>query len=220
MGYDIKKTNIFLHSGHYFHFFYGTNKPGIHTASGGTGGDYYSQSNSLYGDSTASGAPTGKWYGGEDYSFTRNYVSASMIGYTTAACAYQDIEYDTDLSAAFAAGAIYKVVIPHSSFSAAATAGSQSIDTTQPEAVLLASTSGSTVLLAQYPRFTKYNSSTGNWTFIVSGSTLSGGKCQIEHVEYIKATTEDKHTDFETGQTAVGTIPELKIQIRRDNVNA
>ena len=199
----------------YLDYKFGTNKPENFNSA-----KYlYSQSDSLYGNTTASGDPTGRWYGGgTDYSFTRNYVSFSVIGINPPETAsWADVDYDADLSASVATQVqILKIGIPLSSFSAVTT--SASLATNSPEAILL--TSGSAIK-AQYRRFNRYNSAAASVSFIISGSvTGTLADCGLPTVEYLQATSETVRGDFEAGQTFVGTIPELKIEIRRENVTA
>ncbi len=199
----------------YLDYMYGTNKP----ANFNSAQYLYSQSDSLYGNTTASGNPTGRWYGdGADFSFTRNYVSFSIIGISPPKTAsWADVDYDADLSESIASGTHILIIgIPSASFSAVST--SASIDTRQPEAVLL--TSGSAIK-AQYRRFNKYSQAKSSFSFIISGSiTGTLADCGLPTVEYLQATSEVTRGDFETGQTFVGAIPELKIQIKREQITA
>jgi len=230
----------------YLDYTYGTTKPdnyGIYA----TGSGLYRNTESLYGDWTASGVPTsgsgpsGHWYGGPDYSYTRNYYSASAVGYSTANISWADVEYDVDLSAsvvAGASGALQKVMIPATYLKGA--------DTTQPEAILLTSGSAGVAsptgaICAQYRRFSKYvadgvgcSGGLASFVFIVSASHGAGvagvalaqgitaGTCtaSLSVVEYLVTGSQTNRGDFESGHTGVGAIPQIKIKITREEVTA
>ena len=198
----------------YLDFKYATDKPDAFEQNSVAG--LYSSSDSLYGNPTASNSPTGRWYGGADHSFTRNYVSASGIAGTAVTASWGDIEYDNDLSASLAAGQIQKVNIANNQFTASSVNSSASIDQQTPSAVLLVSGSGG--VLAQYRRFSQFHSVPDSWSFIVSASAGFSG--DSFNVEYLQTTSETTRGDFETNQTHVGVIPEVKIDIRRENVEA
>lgn len=195
----------------YLDYTYGTNKPENFNSPR----FLYSQSDSLFGNVTAPGSPTGRWYGGTDYSYTRNYVSASNIPYTTSTVSWADVEYDPDLSASLAQ--LTKVFIYKTSFDAAEAAGAPPIDYNQPEAVLL--TSGSAIK-QQYRRFSAYDSSNQRFVFIISGTLAAAGSGSMPVVEYIRRTSQEFRGDFESGQVGVGEIPTLKINIVREEIAA
>jgi len=203
----------------YLDWKYGTNKP----ANFNTPNTLYSQSDSFYGtynEDESTGGPGGRFYGGTDYSYTRNYVSASNVAYTTAAAAWADVEYDDVTSASVAEGSYHKVTISKTVLDAAAATNVYS-DPDQVESILLTSGSG---IKAQLRRYNKYDSSTGNYTFIISGA-ISAANSYMTYVEFVKAmdnTTAAEYSrgDFEQGLAGVTTIPQVMIDITRDMVAA
>jgi len=204
------------------------------TASGsGWDKDKRSVGESVYGNTSSSGQPAGGYYGGVNYSYTRNFLSGTVgpfvSGVNTIAntsnyyksASWADVDYDASLSSSIGrdgqAGSSYglkKISVPVSSMS--------NIDTTKVGAISLYSV-GSDPIFKQYRNFTRYDAANSAITFIVSGnSTFDTSLYSNISASWIRATTESFRGDFEIGQTGTGTdpIPELNLKVKRENVNA
>jgi hypothetical protein len=170
----------------WLYFQFGTSKP--------TNTNIYTSGDSIHGDVSSSTAISGNLYDWQ-YTYTRNYISASSVSATMTSASWADVNYTGSLSASFVAtpNVWKKVTIANSALSGV-----------EPEVVDAIRLTDSNVI-AQYPQFAKKSGT--NVVLIVSGSH----DATISTVEYIKKTTQDARGDFEAGQTGVGAIPEINI---------
>lgn len=174
-------------------FEFGTDKP--------TNENIYSSGDVMHGDVTSSNAIDGNLYNW-DYSYTRNYVSASAVSATMTSASFSDFNYSSDLSASFAANGDHfrKVQIARS-------------DLTRPDvdacnAFILNDAS----VDVTYRDYTKFDAT--NVYFYISGSD----DATIDYVEYIQQTNATNRGDFEAGQTGVGEIPEINIDMKQESI--
>lgn len=174
-------------------FEFGTSKP--------TNENIYESGDILHGDVTSSNAIDGNLYNW-DYSYTRNYVSASTVSVTMTSASFSDFNYSSDLSASFAANEDHyrQVQVARS-------------DLTRPDVE-----AASAFILndanvdVTYRDYTKFDAD--NVYFYISGSDDN----EVDYVEYIQQTTPTNRGDFEAGQTGVGEIPEINIDMRQESI--
>lgn len=175
-------------------FKFGTDKP--------TNESIYTDGDIIHGDVTSSADISGNVYDW-DYSFTKNYVSASSVTCAMTSASFSDFNYSSDLSSSFAANGDHyrKVTVAKSELSnldadacSAFTVDSPAVDIT-------------------YRDYTKFDAT--NVYFYVSGSHTGS----LDNVEYVKATTPTDRGDFEAGQTGVGDIPEFNIDMRQKSIS-
>jgi len=212
-------------------FKYSTGQPGFNT---GAGKD--SQNDSLmgvtdanrgtaasYGDAT----PTEGLYGAGRFGYTINdYSSSALVGgssansttWTTGSLASADYNHDSAFSQSLLVGGsrIHKVIIHKDAISG--------FDPHGVRAFTLSNASG-TLVHDVYQAFTKYNSTTGLISFVVSGSAAATGSQTIT-VNYHKQPTDVTRGDFEEGKTQAGSareqldIPEIDLQMRSEPIVA
>jgi hypothetical protein len=165
---------------------------------------------SVYGNTTASysGSDMGSYYGTLNFGYSQNYMSASSVLLSGAGVVYSaswaDVEYDTGLSSSIAGGGgLLKIYIPSSSLS--------SSDKTSLKAISIDGAG----IDGFYRRFTKFNTATNNYEFIVSCSAIpAAGILSASWVSYIRRTTQDVRGDFEYGKPQVSSIPEINMSLR------
>lgn len=179
----------------WLYFNYGTNKP--------TNTNIYTSGESLYGNTSASSID-GNLYD-FDYSYTKNYVSASAVAATFATASWADFNYDQDLSASVAANANHfkKVTVAFSAL-------------TRPdkEAVSAYNLVDTNNVITNYRSYATKDAN--NAYFLISGSHTAS----VDTVEYVQQTTAGVRGDFEAGQTGVGPIPQLDIQLKSEAIVA
>lgn len=201
----------------YLDFLYGNNKPNASAQSSSDPG-LYATSKSVYGNTsgTASGSGMGGFYGGWNYSFTQNYITASNVsgnrpivgGALQGTASWGDVEYEPSLSASIAAGALHILAFP-----------SGAIAQFDPSCVK-AITIDDAQIHKVYRAYSKVNA-TGGVELIVSGAeSASFTGAQVDTVSYIRKTYQDWRGDFEYGQTQVGSIPEITPHISQKSVFA
>lgn len=173
----------------YLYFEHGTSKP--------ENDNIYSSGDSIYGN-VSSSAVDGHLYNW-DYSYTKNYVSASNATVSMATASWADVDYDSDLSSSIAStpGEFKKVTLAQSELT--------NPDTNAVKAFTLNDSNIDTV----YRQYTSKDDT--NVYFIASGAQDT----TISNVEYLKETTVSSRGDFEAGQTGVGAIPEINIDMEQ-----
>ncbi len=180
---------------------------------------------SLYGNTSSSGQPAGGYYGGVNYSYTRNFLSGNIGPLASGAliqnntntyysAAWADVDYDATLSASIVTGAASQfkvVIIPLSSMS--------NVDETVARAITL---TGAGTVAAVYRKFTKYDAANSAIKFIISGVHQNTADSANITASWIRKTTEGFRGDFEIGQTGVGPnpIPELNLEVKSKAVVA
>jgi hypothetical protein len=205
--------------------------------------DIRTSGESVYGNTSSSGQPTGGYYGGVNYSYSKNFLSGNLgptfatstvgsptvptslnvainAGYYVSA-SWADVDYDPNFSASVAgvASTIKKVVVPIASMS--------NIDETLARAVQIYS-NGVGGANTVYRKFTKYLPTGDAYitipaiSFITSGSPSPSNTSINVTASWLRKTTQDFRGDFEIGQTGVGAdpIPELNILVRSKAVVA
>lgn len=211
---------------------YGTGQPGFNNNSGKD-----SQNDSVFGVSDpakGTGAsygwatPTEGLYGPGRFGYTINdYSSSALISgssasataWTTGSVAATDYNFNSEFSQSLLVGGsrIHKVLI--------STASISGFDPVGVRAFTLSNGSG-TLVYDVYQEFTKYNKSTSEIQFLISGSVVTGAS-QTLVVNYHKQPTSITRGDFEAGKTQAGSsvdtaldIPELSLELRSDPVVA
>ena len=207
-------------------FKYGTAQPGF---TSGAGKD--SQNDSVFGVTDArkgTAAATQGLYGAGRFgysineytsstlvssaSFTPNAASASLTATVTDA----DWNYDTAFSASIvgnAANTILKLTV--------ASASLPNLDVNAVRSFVPQNVSG-TSIVSVFPAFTTYNATTGNVTFLISGSLPAAGGAQI-NVAYGKQPDSTSRGDFEDTKTQDGAnlaIPEINLEMRSESIVA
>jgi hypothetical protein len=207
-------------------FKYGSGQPGFNTNSGKD-----SQDDSLFGVSDSSkgtaasygwGTPTEGLYGPGRFGYTINDYSSSALqpatltsstAFTTGSVVGTDYNFNSEFSQSLLVGgsSIAKITV--------ATSALPNFDPNGVRAFTLSNGTG-TFLNDVYSEFTKYNSTAGTITFIVSGSTLLSTNRLL--VNYHKQPTDITRGDFEEGKTQAGTgdqaldIPEINMEFRSE----
>lgn len=183
-------------------FQYGTTKP--------TNTNIYTSGVSAYGNTSGS-TISGNFYDW-DYTYTKNYVSASDVTVSMASASFADLNYSSDYSASFAATPAHwkKVTMAWSGLTAP--------DEEAVSAIRIKSGSTATsTVVAQFPEFATKDAT--NAYLIISGAEAFDGT-NISTVEYIKANTQDSRGDFEAGQSGIGAIPEINLKLRSEAIVA
>ncbi len=202
-------------------FKFGTSQAGYNTSAGKE-----SQNDSVFGvtDSTRGTAATYGWgtpteglYGPGRFGYTLNDVTSSALTYAASAAASTyassstiagtDYNFNSEFSqSVLVAGySVTKVTIASASLSTPDSKG------------LRAFTITGTGINDCYQEFTKYDSGTGNYTFLVSGSAFGSIK-----VNYHKQPADTSRGDFEntkTQETPID-IPELNMEFRSEDIVA
>jgi len=226
----------------YLDFKYGTAQPGFNTTSTRNSRAAF-QNNSVFGITETTSDANGGLYGagrfgysinetspvtlGASGSFTPNATSASIL--TLAAGSGDDAwNYDTKFYAAYSssigAGSISKITVSSTALSNADLNGVRAFK-------ISGSTAGH---IAQYfPQFTTYNATTGNITFVVSGSLGTTGAGANVYVVYQKqpggvdgsngitaATSRGDFEDSNPSSTSDIGIPEINVEMRSEAIVA
>lgn len=180
----------------WLYFQFGTGKP--------TNTAIYTSGESIHGDVSSSATIDGNLYNW-DYSYTRNYISASTVTATMTTASFADINYDYTLSASYAAAPenFHKVQIAQSALTGV-----------EPEAVDAIRLTDAGSVVYQWPKYATKDAT--NLYFIMSGSDSAS----VATVEYLKKTSQDARGDFESGQTGVGAIPQINIQMKNSPIVA
>ena len=185
----------------WLYFDYGTSKP--------TNTGIYTSGESIFGNvssSTISGSAMGPVYNW-DYSYSKNYISASSVTNTMVTASFRDMNFSKDYSASLSANPKHwkKVTVAWSALTGA--------DKEAVQAIQL--TSGS-IFKKTYRQYSTKDAT--NAYFVVSSSDAHS--TMIPTVEYLKQSTQDDRGDFEYGQTGVGAIPQINIELKSEAIVA
>lgn len=186
----------------WLYFDYGTSKP--------TNLGIFTSGTSVYGN-VSSSAVTGEDMGplyAWDYTFTKNYISASTVVPTTLTSAsWADFNYNDTISASLSAypKEYKKFKIAWSGLSGA--------DKEAAKAITLISGSVYNTI------YRKYTTADDTYVYVIVSSSDAHSET-IPTVEYLKQTTQDNRGDFESGQTGVGAIPEINIRMESEAITA
>jgi hypothetical protein len=187
---------------------------------------------SLYGDRNASGqfpfatpaASGGLYNPANKFTYSLN-TTQSVVSATIITASWQEVNFDSDLSASVAAGQVKKFTVA----SATTTLPFFDADSTRG----FAFTSGSVFTAARaLPQFTAYNFTANTITFFLTGSTaetngtaVAGGSV----VTYVKSTSDQYRGDFEesssyavpNAQSATQiVIPEINVKMQSQAITA
>lgn len=183
-------------------FQYGTTKP--------TNTSIFAANTSVYGNTSGSSVD-GRLYDW-DYTYTKNYVSASNVTVSMTSASFADLLYSADYSSSFAATPSHwkKITLAWS--------GLTNPDKEAVSAIRIksASTASGTVV-AQFPEFSTKDAT--NAYLIMSGAEAFNGT-SMSTVEYVAANTQDSRGDFESGQSGIGSIPEINLKLRSEAIVA
>lgn len=204
-------------------FKYGTGQAGFQT---GAGKD--SQNDSLFGVTdankgtslhpyTSNGTPNEGLYGPGRFGYSMNDYSSSALSrantpsatnYQTGSISGADYNFNSEFSQSLVVGgsSLAKITV--------STAALTTPDTNGVRAFTIAGTGVHDV----YREFTKYNSSAGTITFVVSGSGFGSDLV----VNYHKQPTDTSRGDFEVGKTQETPIdiPEINLEFRSEAIVA
>ena len=209
----------------YLDFKYGTAQPAFDSDNGITnvkqaGGSPFgtpSADDSLFGVTSTTGDATGGLYGAGRFGYSLNDVSASVAATTASAAAAGSgsVNFDTNYTANLAGHTV--VYVPATQLSGS--------DLTAVRSFVL--TSGSNYTLANLiPAFTKYNASTGNVEFVLSGSVglnavnLYKVQYSKQPVDYSRGDFEDNKGAFSNGYNVDIEIPELNLEMQSEPIVA
>jgi hypothetical protein len=203
----------------YLDFKYGTAQAGFDNDNLNRTGDPFSSPNaddSLFGVTTTTNDPSGGLYGAGRFGYSINDFTASVAATTASAASAGSgsVNFDSDYTAALSDYSV--IYVAASQLSAA--------DLTAVRSFVL--TSGSNYTVANLvPAFTKYNASSGNIEFVVSGSTKLNGTAAYT-VAYTKQPTDITRGDFEDKTAATNgynvdiDIPEINLEMQSEPIVA
>jgi hypothetical protein len=168
----------------------------------------YNQGDSVYG--TTDGAEVeGGFYGGDKYSYSMNYYSASATASATGSANWAtDLEYEQSLSASAAAGNVLSVTVPYDT---AWKADEEALTT-----FTISNAGGDFVSVLR--RFTKLDKVGGTLTFFYAGTAPEVGEAVT--VVYTEQPNSFDRGDYEIGQSGVGTIDEINIKVTQRQIVA
>ena len=209
----------------YLDFKYGTAQPAFDNNNGidnvrTNGGSPFgspSADDSLFGVTSTTGDASGGLYGAGRFGYSLNDVSASVAATTASAgtAGSGSVNFDTNYTANLAGHTVVYVAASQLSGS----------DLTAVRSFVL--TSGSNYTLANViPAFTKYNASSGNVEFVLSGSVglngTTGYKVQYskQPVDFARGDFEDNKGAFSNGYNVDIEIPELNLEMQSEPIVA
>ena len=209
----------------YLDFKYGTAQPAFDNDNGITnvknaGGFPFgtpSADDSLFGVTSTTGDANGGLYGAGRFGYSLNDVSASVAATTASAASAGSgsVNFDGNYTANLAGHTVVYVAASQLSGS----------DLTAVRSFVLTSGSNYTVNNL-IPAFTKYNASTGNVEFVLSGSVGLNGtaayKVQYskQPVDYSRGDFEDNKGAFSNGYNVDIEIPELNLEMQSEPIVA
>ena len=183
------------------------------------GGNLHAKNSDLYGNTSASGDPSGGLYGAGKWGYSINDKNASVAvsDANSATASVADVRFDANLSASAAAGALTKI-----SFTAPTDGDIDGV-----KAWAINSGSAAAKVRAHYPAFTTVSGTTVS--MIVSGSIGKDAPlADVVDIAYHAAPGDTSRGDFETTFAAEGSnpeesnagIPEVDIQMRSIAITA
>ena len=203
----------------YLDFKYGTAQAGFDNDNLNRTGDPFSSPNaddSLFGVTTTTNDPSGGLYGAGRFGYSINDFTASVAATTASAASAGSgsVNFDSDYTANLAGHTV--IYVAASQLSAA--------DLTAVRSFVL--TSGSNYTVSNLiPAFTKYNASSGNVEFVVSGSVGLNGTTGYT-VAFTKQPTDVTRGDFEdktaltNGYNVDIDIPEINLEMQSEPIVA
>lgn len=164
----------------------------------------YNADDSVYGTTDEESDPHGGFYGGDKYSYSMNYYSASVNTNDSGSASWADMEYDEALSASVASGDIYYLDVEKSDNWNADFEGLETFTV---------SGSGITNVLREYTREVS-----GNIRFYHEGDAVASGSALTLY--YTEQPTEFDRGDYEMGQAGVSPISEMNIKVNQKQIVA
>lgn len=164
----------------------------------------YNAGESVYGTTNAEASPTGGFYGGDKYSYSMNYYSASVVTNGSGSATYADVEYDANLSASIASGEIFFLDVEKN---ANWNADYEALET------FIVSGAGITDVVREYTKEVD-----DNLRFYHKGSVVASGT--TVQLNYTEQPNEYDRGDYETGQAGVNPISEMNIKVNQKQIVA
>ena len=193
----------------YLDFQYGsTKKPFV------TGESMYGKTSSNFGNEASGGL-----YGAGRFGYSVNEFSSSINSVTVYSSSWDEVNFDSDLSASIARNEIKHVRLTTASIST-------NLDLEAVRSFVV--TSGSILERRQFPAFTKQVAGSTDVRFYFTGSAaeIKDGNTYVVH--FSKTTADNARGDFEDGadyssQSGTGraiNIPEINVQLRSETIAA
>ena len=190
---------------------------------------------SLYGERNPSGQfpfattnVSGGLYGAGRFTYSTNQTSSTVVttsGSNISSASFQDVNFDSSLSASVAAGQIKKIAI---SSSRATNLPFMDLDSVRGFVI----SSGSVILSDNLPTFTTYDYTNDTINFFVTASTAEiGGAAGVNTytIFYNKLTSDQYRGDFEdsssyavpnAASTSTIVIPEINVKMQSQTITA
>ena len=190
---------------------------------------------SLYGERNPSGQfpfattnVSGGLYGAGRFTYSTNQTSSTVVttsGSNISSASFQDVNFDSSLSASVAAGQIKKIAI---SSSRATNLPFMDLDSVRGFVI----SSGSVIISDNLPTFTTYDYTNDTINFFVTASTAEiGGAAGVNTytIFYNKLTTDQYRGDFEdsssyavpnAASTSTIVIPEINVKMQSQAITA
>ena len=194
-------------------FQYGTDKSGSKFT---VGGDVFG-AGSMYGVTDTATAPTDGLYGAGRWTYSTNLTNSLAAGASEATASWEDVGYDSDLSASVAAGKVSIITVPQTNFTAPDIDGVRGFQVTATNVNLN---------VAEY-NYADNAAVPANVKLFVDKdndgeSVLTGLK-----VNYPQQPTDNKRGDFEDGNPSLNAdnastiaIPEINIKMKSEAIVA
>lgn len=164
----------------------------------------YDANDSVYGTTDKEESPTGGFYGGDKYSYSMNYYSASVETNNSGSASYADVDYDGNLSASVASGDIFYLDITKDTEWNADFEAIESFNV---------SGSGITDVLREFTKEVD-----GSLRFYHKGAMVDSGS--TVKLNYTEQPNEYDRGDYEMGQAGVNPISEMNIKVTQKQVVA
>ena len=164
----------------------------------------YNADDSVYGTTDKEADPSGGFYGGDKYSYSMNYYSASVSTTDSGSASWSDLDYDDDLSASVASGDIFYLEIAKDSNW---NADFEALET------FTVSGSGITDVIREHTSDTDTHV-----RFYHKGSVVASGTSIVLH--YTEQPEEHDRGDYELGQAGVNPISEMNIKVSQKQIVA
>ncbi len=168
----------------------------------------FTSGDSLYGNRSATGqfpfqttGTTGGLYGTGRFTYSTNQTSSANITVTAFSASWQEVGFDSTLSASIVANQIKKLTVSNASTILT------DFDSDAVRGFVLSSGSAVTVA-TNYPAFTVYNGPVANSiSFFVTASTATIPALGVFTVNYQKTTADNERGDFEDTPSPSYSVP-------------
>ena len=194
-------------------FQYGTDKSG---SKFGVGGNVFGNG-SLYGVTDTATAPTNGLYGAGKWTYSTQVTQSVGASATFTSASWQDVGYDSGLSASIAALEVHKIAIP-----------SESFENPDLEAARAFFADESGIHVGHFGNLSAYNFyTTDGDDFVLFVSASKGASLDDDlKITYVQQPTDDKRGDFEDGNATLNNdnatiaIPEINIKMKSEAIVA